>query len=128
LLEPYNLPKFPVYHFDLYRFSSSDQWFDAGFDDVLAGPGLILIEWPEKAAGALAAPDLLLVMVADATTVASASDPMGDSDLPDSGMPTEQRRLRGRALSAGARRCLNRMTHAAFISPPSMTPGAAGAS
>ncbi len=58
LLEPYNLPSFPIYHFDLYRFSTPDQWFDAGFDDTLAGPGLMLLEWPEKALGALARPDL----------------------------------------------------------------------
>src|SRR5690606_32250803 len=58
--EPYNLTNFSAYHFDLYRFSSSEQWFDAGFDDVLAAPGLVLVEWPEKAADALGAPDLRL--------------------------------------------------------------------
>ena len=40
LVESYNLPKFPVYHFDLYRFSTPDQWFDAGFDDIFAGAWL----------------------------------------------------------------------------------------
>lgn len=58
LVESYNLPKFPVYHFDLYRFSTPDQWFDAGFDDIFAGAGLMLVEWPEQAAGALPAADL----------------------------------------------------------------------
>ncbi|MBA3479939.1 MAG: tRNA (adenosine(37)-N6)-threonylcarbamoyltransferase complex ATPase subunit type 1 TsaE [Lautropia sp.] len=88
LLEPYNLVKFVVYHFDLYRFTTSDQWFDAGFDDILAGPGLVLIEWPEKAAGALADPDLLLRLAAT-----------GEGD---------ERRLHARAFSDGGRRCLTR--------------------
>ncbi|MGE0800778.1 MAG: tRNA (adenosine(37)-N6)-threonylcarbamoyltransferase complex ATPase subunit type 1 TsaE [Lautropia sp.] len=58
LLEPYNSPSSPIYHFDLYRFSSPDQWFDAGFEDIISGPGLVLVEWPENAAGALPPPDL----------------------------------------------------------------------
>jgi tRNA threonylcarbamoyladenosine biosynthesis protein TsaE len=89
LVEPYNLPKFSIYHFDLYRFSSGDQWFDAGFDDILAGPGLMLLEWPEKAAGALGVPDLLLELVAP-----------GDDD---------RRRLHARAFTDGGRRCLSRI-------------------
>lgn len=90
LVEPYNLPNFSVYHFDLYRFSSSDQWFDAGFDDILAGPGLMLLEWPEKASGALAAPDLLLELE-----------------------PTDrdgQRRLRAHAQTEAGRQCLSAAT------------------
>lgn len=58
LVEFYNLPKYPAYHFDLYRFSSPDQWFDAGFDDIFASPGLMMVEWPDKAAGAMPAADL----------------------------------------------------------------------
>lgn len=58
LVESYNLQNFPAYHFDLYRFSSPDQWFDAGFDDIFAGPGLMLVEWPGQARGALPPADL----------------------------------------------------------------------
>jgi tRNA threonylcarbamoyladenosine biosynthesis protein TsaE len=96
LVEPYNLPNFSVYHFDLYRFSSGEQWFDAGFDDILAGAGLMLLEWPEKAAGAIAAPDLLLELVA------------GDDD---------RRRLHARAFSDGGRRCLKRLAQASASQP-----------
>ncbi|RPH46246.1 MAG: tRNA (adenosine(37)-N6)-threonylcarbamoyltransferase complex ATPase subunit type 1 TsaE [Burkholderiales bacterium] len=53
LLEPYNLVRFPVYHFDFYRFSSADEWRDAGFDEYFRGAGACLVEWPE-----LAGPDL----------------------------------------------------------------------
>jgi tRNA threonylcarbamoyladenosine biosynthesis protein TsaE len=86
LVEPYNLPKYNVYHFDLYRFSSSDQWFDAGFDDILGGPGLMLVEWPEKASGALSEPDLLLRLAAT-----------GEGD---------ERLLHAEAFSEGGRQCL----------------------
>ena len=106
LVEPYNLPNFPIYHFDLYRFSSSDQWFDAGFDDIFASPGLMLLEWPEKAVGALATPDLLLRL--DAT---------GEDD---------QRRLHAQAFSDRGRRCLSRASSGALS--PSISVSVPGAS
>jgi tRNA threonylcarbamoyladenosine biosynthesis protein TsaE len=96
LVEPYNLPNFSIYHFDLYRFSTGDQWFDAGFDDILAGPGLMLLEWPEKGAGAIGTPDLLLELVAT------------DDD---------RRRLHARAFTEGGRRCLNRIARAPAMQP-----------
>jgi tRNA threonylcarbamoyladenosine biosynthesis protein TsaE len=58
LLEPYNLPKFPLYHFDFYRFSSEDEWRDAGFDEYFRGDGACVVEWPELAGPGLPAPDL----------------------------------------------------------------------
>ena len=37
-----------VYHFDLYRFSRLQQFYDAGFDEYLQDEqALICIEWPE---------------------------------------------------------------------------------
>ena len=101
LVEPYNLTNFPVYHFDLYRFSSSDQWFDAGFDDIIAGPGLMLLEWPEKAAGALATPDLALEL-----------DAAGQDD---------QRHLRVRARTEAGRQCLALMTARPGHAPDAMS-------
>ncbi|HYF58009.1 MAG TPA: tRNA (adenosine(37)-N6)-threonylcarbamoyltransferase complex ATPase subunit type 1 TsaE [Burkholderiaceae bacterium] len=62
LLEPYNLPKFPVYHFDFYRFSSADEWRDAGFDEYFRGDGACLVEWPEMAGPSLPAPDLRITL------------------------------------------------------------------
>jgi tRNA threonylcarbamoyladenosine biosynthesis protein TsaE len=58
LLEPYNLPRYPIYHFDFYRFSSEHEWRDAGFDEYFGGDGACLVEWPEMAGAALPAPDL----------------------------------------------------------------------
>ncbi len=62
LLEPYNLANFPLYHFDFYRFSSQDEWRHAGFEDYFGGPGVCLVEWPERAGAALARPDLHIAL------------------------------------------------------------------
>ena len=62
VLEPYELDHagapLCVWHFDFYRFDDPQEWEDAGFRDIFAGPGLKLAEWPEKAARLLPAPDL----------------------------------------------------------------------
>lgn len=55
----------PVWHFDFYRFNDPQEWADAGFRDIVAGPGLKLIEWPEKAAGQLPPPDLALTLMVE---------------------------------------------------------------
>ena len=48
LLEEYHLPcDLTVQHFDLYRFSSPEEWTDAGFDD-LDTHAIRLIEWADK--------------------------------------------------------------------------------
>lgn len=49
-----------VYHIDLYRFSDPEEWEDAGLRDVIGGPGISLVEWPEHAQGLLPAADLAL--------------------------------------------------------------------
>ena len=40
-----------LYHFDLYRFSDPEEWFDAGFDEYFSVPQVSFIEWAEKAQG-----------------------------------------------------------------------------
>jgi tRNA threonylcarbamoyladenosine biosynthesis protein TsaE len=60
LVEPYNLSRFDLYHFDFYRLSSERAWLDAGFDEYLDAGGVSVIEWPEMAGDTLPPPDLLL--------------------------------------------------------------------
>lgn len=60
LVETYTLPAFELYHFDLYRMHDPREWLDAGFRDVSGGQAVSLIEWPEKAAGWLPPPDVVL--------------------------------------------------------------------
>ncbi len=57
-----NLEK-QVYHIDLYRFSSEDDWDDAGLRDVLDGRSLCLVEWPERAPALLRRADLDIELV-----------------------------------------------------------------
>ncbi len=60
LAEIYSLPAFELYHFDLYRLHDPREWLDAGFRDISGGQAVSLIEWPEKAAGWLPSPDVVI--------------------------------------------------------------------
>ncbi len=51
LLEPYSLGGQDAYHFDLYRINDPEELLFVGFDEIIDGPGLKIIEWPERAEG-----------------------------------------------------------------------------
>jgi tRNA threonylcarbamoyladenosine biosynthesis protein TsaE len=57
-------PAWPIWHFDFYRFNDPQEWEDAGFRDIFAGPGLKLMEWPDKVAGQLPPPDWVIALEA----------------------------------------------------------------
>jgi tRNA threonylcarbamoyladenosine biosynthesis protein TsaE len=40
--------KIPLYHFDLYRLPSEEEFFKAGFDEYLHSQGICCIEWADK--------------------------------------------------------------------------------
>ncbi len=50
LLEPYSYNGQDAYHFDLYRIGDAEELAFVGFDEIIDGPGIKLIEWPERAA------------------------------------------------------------------------------
>ena len=54
LVQSYELPRFTLVHADLYRVGSAAELAELGFDDVPDG-AVVLIEWPDRAAGALPA-------------------------------------------------------------------------
>ena len=58
LVELYELSRFNLYHFDLYRFTDPDEWEDAGFREYFNADSVCLVEWPDKAGGRLPEPDL----------------------------------------------------------------------
>ncbi len=60
LAETYALPGFELYHYDLYRMHDPREWLDAGFRDSSDDRTVSLIEWPEKAAGWLPRPDVVV--------------------------------------------------------------------
>jgi tRNA threonylcarbamoyladenosine biosynthesis protein TsaE len=61
LVEIYVISKIYWYHFDFYRFNFPEEFVDAGFSDYFRDDAVCLVEWPEKAAGHVPAPDLMLV-------------------------------------------------------------------
>jgi tRNA threonylcarbamoyladenosine biosynthesis protein TsaE len=53
LVHEYDAPRSTVHHLDLYRIESERELTNLGWDDVLAGGGLVLVEWPERAGSAM---------------------------------------------------------------------------
>jgi tRNA threonylcarbamoyladenosine biosynthesis protein TsaE len=102
LLEPYNLPRFPVYHFDFYRFSSTHEWRDAGFDEYFRGEGACLVEWPQLAGPDLPRPDLRVHL-----EIRAGEGPLADQGCDGSDAP---RRALLEAYDEAGRRCLNAAT------------------
>lgn len=62
LLESYELSRFVLQHYDLYRMIDPREWLDAGFRDDCNAGTLCIVEWPEKAKGLLPKPDLEIVL------------------------------------------------------------------
>jgi tRNA threonylcarbamoyl adenosine modification protein YjeE len=54
LLQTYELPPFPLVHADLYRLEGPGELAELGFDDLPKG-AVVLLEWPDRAAGFLPA-------------------------------------------------------------------------
>ncbi|MGV3720887.1 MAG: tRNA (adenosine(37)-N6)-threonylcarbamoyltransferase complex ATPase subunit type 1 TsaE [Actinomycetota bacterium] len=52
--------RIPVWHLDTYRVGGAAELVDLSWDDLLAGGGAVLVEWPERIAEALP-PDRLEV-------------------------------------------------------------------
>jgi tRNA threonylcarbamoyl adenosine modification protein YjeE len=52
LMQVYDLPRFPLVHADLYRLSGAAELAELGFDDLPEG-AVVLLEWPDRAAGFL---------------------------------------------------------------------------
>jgi len=62
LVEPYRAGGLELAHLDLYRFEQASEWGESGFDEYLGGDTVTLIEWPERAAPLLPAPDLHIAL------------------------------------------------------------------
>ncbi|MBR6026976.1 MAG: tRNA (adenosine(37)-N6)-threonylcarbamoyltransferase complex ATPase subunit type 1 TsaE [Neisseriaceae bacterium] len=63
LLEEYDFSgRLCIYHFDLYRFTSPQEWEEAGFDEILTPPALCFIEWAHQAKGYVNPSDLTIAL------------------------------------------------------------------
>lgn len=58
LIESYALTELRAHHLDLYRIASADELEWLGLPDMFDGSALLLVEWPQRAIGALPTPDL----------------------------------------------------------------------
>jgi tRNA threonylcarbamoyladenosine biosynthesis protein TsaE len=53
IVHEYESSRSAVHHLDLYRLRDSRELVTIGWDDILAGGGLVIVEWPDRA------PDLM---------------------------------------------------------------------
>lgn len=47
LLQIYETPDIPIYHFDLYRLETPEEIFDLGWEEAISD-GITIVEWPER--------------------------------------------------------------------------------
>ena len=64
LLEPYLTDTaMPVWHFDLYRIADAQELDFIGIDEIMDGPGLKVIEWPQRGGERLPAADMTIELL-----------------------------------------------------------------
>jgi tRNA threonylcarbamoyladenosine biosynthesis protein TsaE len=49
IVHEYTAPRSTVHHIDLYRIEGVRDLQNIGWDDIMAGEGLVIVEWPERA-------------------------------------------------------------------------------
>lgn len=49
IVHVYEAARSPVYHVDLYRLEGPRDLQNIGWDDLMRGGGIVIIEWPERA-------------------------------------------------------------------------------
>lgn len=70
LVQTYDTPAGPLWHFDLYRLKSAEEIFEIGWEEALGG-AIMIVEWPERLGdddgGGLAPRDRLEIVLSIAT-------------------------------------------------------------
>jgi tRNA threonylcarbamoyladenosine biosynthesis protein TsaE len=62
LVEVYVISSLYWYHFDFYRFNHPEEFVDAGLGEYFRSDSVCLVEWPDKAAGFVPPPDLVVAL------------------------------------------------------------------
>jgi tRNA threonylcarbamoyladenosine biosynthesis protein TsaE len=62
LLEHYKMHGRDAFHLDLYRIAEAGELEWLGLDELEASDAIVLVEWPERGAGALPAADLEILL------------------------------------------------------------------
>lgn len=58
--------RLPLYHIDVYRLNSPEDFLDLGVEDMLYGQGVCIIEWSEKVMSELPSSAILIHLKAEA--------------------------------------------------------------
>ena len=61
IVNEYLSGRMPLFHFDMYRLSSSEELFDIGWEDYLERGGVCAVEWSENVREAL--PDAISITI-----------------------------------------------------------------
>lgn len=61
IVNEYEGGRLPLFHFDMYRLSSSDELYDIGWEDYLVRGGVCAVEWSEIVSDALEENELIRV-------------------------------------------------------------------
>ena len=76
LVQTYQGPDFPIFHYDLYRLEVPDEVFELGWDET--ADGLCLIEWPDRAGPHLPNWRLDLTLNVEGETRIALLEPQGE--------------------------------------------------
>ena len=80
LVEPYETPRGAVHHLDLYRLAQGAAALEGlGYRDLRGQPGLIVVEWPERAGAALGTADIAVRLAHEGSGRRISIAPSGDS-------------------------------------------------
>ncbi len=79
LVEPYETPRGAVHHLDLYRLAPGAAALEGlGYRDLRGQPGVVVVEWPERAGESLGRPDITVRLAHEGSgrrvSVAAAGD------------------------------------------------------
>lgn len=61
IVNEYLSGRMPLFHFDMYRLSSSEELFDIGWEDYLARGAVCAVEWSENVEGAFYGDEIKVV-------------------------------------------------------------------